>query len=68
MDNMHLYTKIAALPDDLKKEALDFVEFLRLKNSNETVKKQRAPGMAKGLIEIRDDFDAPLEDFNEYQY
>jgi antitoxin (DNA-binding transcriptional repressor) of toxin-antitoxin stability system len=26
----------------------------------------REPGSARGLMEIADDFDAPLEDFNEY--
>ena len=29
-------------------------------------KKRRKAGSAKGLIEIADDFDAPLEDFKEY--
>ena len=28
---------------------------------------QRSPGSAKGLIEISADFDAPLEDFKDYQ-
>ena len=28
--------------------------------------KQRRFGSARGLIKIRDDFDAPLEDFKEY--
>jgi len=30
------------------------------------VKQPRQPGTAKGLIIISDDFDAPLEDFQEY--
>ena len=29
-------------------------------------KKQRKFGSAKGMIQIADDFDAPLEDFSEY--
>lgn len=32
----------------------------------EKPKKRRKAGSAKGLIEIADDFDAPLEDFKEY--
>ena len=28
--------------------------------------KQRRPGSAKGLIQLSDDFDEPLEDFREY--
>jgi prevent-host-death family protein len=30
------------------------------------VKQQRQFGSAKGLIHMRDDFDAPLDDFQEY--
>lgn len=30
------------------------------------VKRRRQPGSAKGLITIADDFDEPLEDFQEY--
>jgi antitoxin (DNA-binding transcriptional repressor) of toxin-antitoxin stability system len=29
-------------------------------------KKPRKPGSARGLITVADDFDAPLEDFDEY--
>ena len=32
----------------------------------EKPKKRRKAGSAKGLIEIADDFDAPLEEFKEY--
>jgi prevent-host-death family protein len=32
----------------------------------EKTKKRRKAGSAKGLIEIADDFDAPLEEFKEY--
>lgn len=30
------------------------------------VKRRRQPGSAKRLITMSDDFDAPLEDFQEY--
>ncbi len=29
-------------------------------------RKKRTPGTAKGLIEIAEDFDEPLEDFRDY--
>lgn len=32
----------------------------------EKSKKHRKSGSAKGMIEIADDFDAPLEEFKEY--
>ncbi len=35
--------------------------------SNTDSKKRRRAGSAEGLIKMSDDFDAPLEDFEEYQ-
>ncbi|MBA3872437.1 MAG: DUF2281 domain-containing protein [Anaerolineae bacterium] len=32
----------------------------------DALKKRRKAGSAKGLIEMADDFDAPLEDFKDY--
>lgn len=29
-------------------------------------KSKRVPGLAKGMIRMSEDFDAPLEDFKEY--
>jgi len=62
-----LYTKIASLPPNLIKEVDDFVEFLKMKQKNNKVIKERKFGCAKGLMVMHDDFDAPLEDFKEYQ-
>lgn len=61
-----LYTKIASLPPSLIKEVDDFVEFLKMKQKGKNVK-ERKFGCAKGLIVMHDDFDAPLDDFKEYQ-
>lgn len=71
-----LYTKINALPEQLQKEALDFIEFLlkkakhmKLKSSSLKVKKNRKWGASKGIIKyMADDFDAPLEEFKEYMH
>lgn len=35
--------------------------------SQSNPKKSRKAGSAEGLIKMSDDFDAPLEDFEEYQ-
>jgi hypothetical protein len=67
MNDIELYSKLVGLPDELKKEANDFVEFLKTKVSDKHVPKKRTAGLAKGLIEIGDDFDEPLEDFKEYR-
>ena len=67
MNDLELYSKLIELPDDLKKEANDFVDFLKTKAANKKITKKRKAGLAKGLIEMSDDFDEPLEDFKEYQ-
>ena len=37
------------------------------KAANNESKKRRKAGSAEGLIKMSDEFDAPLEDFEEYQ-
>lgn len=67
MNDLELYAKLVELPDELKKEANDFVEFLKTKVSGKGISKKRKAGLAKGLIEMSEDFDEPLEDFKEYR-
>lgn len=67
MNDLELYAKLVELPDELKKEANDFVDFLKTKMTDKDVTKKREAGLAKGLIEMNDDFDEPLDDFKEYQ-
>lgn len=67
MNDLELYAKLVELPDELKKEANDFVEFLKTKMTDNDVTKKRKAGLAKGLIEMSEDFDEPLEDFKEYR-
>lgn len=66
MDNISLYNKINSLPDNLKKEVQDFVEFLQTKAEKDLEKKSRTFGSLKGKIKMTEDFDAPLEDFKDY--
>jgi hypothetical protein len=65
MSDIETYKKLALLPDELKKEVDDFVDFLLTKKSGKT--KKRKLGLAKGLIKMGKDFDEPLEDFKEYR-
>ncbi len=65
MSDIEIYKEILTLPDELKKEVIDFVAFLKFKNQAKP-KKQRKAGLAKGLIKMSDDFDEPLDDFKEY--
>ncbi len=66
MDNILIFNKIASLPDNLKTEVSDFIEFLALKSKKKNANKKPKFGSAKGLFKMSQDFDAPLEDFKEY--
>jgi hypothetical protein len=67
MTDIDIYTKLTMLPDSLKKEVNDFVDFLKSKTvAKSKSKPPRKAGLAKGLIQMRDDFDAPLDDFKAY--
>jgi hypothetical protein len=70
MEQVLLYEKIEELPDNMKQEVYDFIEFLKFKKSNiestTLSSKRNGFGCLKDKITISDDFDAPLEEFKEY--
>jgi len=68
MDVNVVIQKFTRLPDALKAEAEDFIDFLFAKAHKEQTEKhiRKGYGSWKGQIEMSDDFDAPLEDFKEY--
>jgi hypothetical protein len=72
MTDTALLEKINALPDAMKVEVEHFVEFLLTKQApvnqvtNDKQKKYRQAGILKGKIWMADDFDAPLEEMQEY--
>lgn len=59
-------TEINALSPELRQEVEDFVAFLRTKKQDVTGLTEREFGYAKGKVRLADDFDAPLDSFNEY--
>ena len=65
-----LIQEIYTLPKSLEQEVLHFVQFLKQKHKqsekNETPRKSRKAGSAKGMFTMADDFEAPIEDFAEY--
>jgi Protein of unknown function (DUF2281) len=69
MNDINLYTKLVSLPENLKSEVSDFVDFLLSKQANnkstKTVNKAKF-GSAKGMFKMKEDFDEPLEDFKDY--
>lgn len=70
MDTMIL-EKYQALPNELQKEVLDFIEFLESKYQKqpESLAQKRASlfGNAKGLITLMPGFENTPDGFDEYQ-
>jgi hypothetical protein len=66
MENIQLYTKINSLPEDLKSEVNDFIDFLLAKRKKEKPMQKSMFGIAKGKIYMSPDFDEPLDDFKDY--
>ncbi|MCL1469242.1 DUF2281 domain-containing protein [Argonema antarcticum] len=72
-----LWKVVLNMPDALKKELLHYAEYLlekypnaqeNTKKSEEIPQKPRLAGSMKGtfVLPLPDDFDEPLEDFEEY--
>lgn len=66
MTAFSLLHEITTLPPELQQEVEDFVAFLKQKKATQPALGKREFGFAKGKVKIAPDFDAPLEDFNEY--
>lgn len=69
MENVLLYNKLATLPENLKSEVSDFIDFLlskAVKDKNNTSLPQPVFGSAKGMFKMNADFDEPLDDFKDY--
>lgn len=63
--------KFSRLPKSLQVEVLHYIEFLFQnyvqESALESPSKRRRAGLLKEKIRLADDFDAPLEDFRDYQ-
>ena len=69
MSSAHNYIQLSSLPEDVRQQVLDFIEFLmRRREGGEPGPKRKTPvlGLAKGKVVVPDDFDAPLDDFKDY--
>ncbi len=67
VEESELYSNISKLPDDLKEQVNNYVEFLLQKAEANKRKPKPELGSGKGLIGyMSDDFDEPLEDFKDY--
>ena len=70
MTEQLIFSQLYRLPENLKLEVLDYIEFLVKKQTENSfiMKKSKARtfGSAKGKYQLALDFDAPLDDFKEY--
>lgn len=67
MNNLLLYSKLASLPDNLKKQVGDFIDFLTSKDKKGKLKPGKPKfGSGKGMFILKPGFDEPLKDFEEY--
>ncbi len=67
MNNIQLYSKLSSLPIKLQYEVSEFIDFLKYKSKKQSHDKPiRISGKAKGLIKLKENFDDPIEGFNEY--
>jgi Protein of unknown function (DUF2281) len=74
MSNLVLYSKIDLLPDHLKQQVMDYIEFLlsrEQKDRPEKTEKKKPKfnpgyGGAKGMIKLSPDWDESIEDFKDY--
>jgi len=68
MTDKLILKNLQTLPEQLKKEALDFILFLQMRaeNKKNSPHGKRKFGSSKGKYKLSKDFDAPLEDFKEY--
>ena len=68
MDNILLYNKLANLPENMKAEVSNFIDFLLSKNKpKKTTGNKPKFGSAKGAFKMKKNFDDPLDDFKDYQ-
>lgn len=55
-----------SLSESDKKKVLDLIEKLKSEKNIKKKKKDRIPGLLKGKIHMKDNFDDPIEAFKDY--
>jgi hypothetical protein len=66
MSDEQLLEKVSKLPEGLKSEVVDFIDFLLKKRGLAETKYKPVFGSGKGMFFIKPGFDEPLEDFKDY--
>ncbi|MCW3091345.1 MAG: hypothetical protein JWP81_2414 [Ferruginibacter sp.] len=69
MSNEQLHIKLETLPENLRSEVADFIDFLLSKAEKKNENTERPTpvfGSAKGMFKMNIDVDEPLNDFKDY--
>lgn len=66
MDNILLYSKLNSLPENMKSEVSDFIDFLIAKSNKKPSNKKPQFGSGKGMFKMKENFDEPIDDFKDY--
>lgn len=67
MSDAEFFQLYSSLPLELQKEVKEYIEYLITKKKKKSSNKpKRKAGIAKGKIRIKEGFDDPLPDFQEY--
>ena len=69
METASITAKLDQLPDNLREEVIDFLDFLLEKHRRQAPAdsgRNRPFGLAKGQYKMGVGFDEPLEDFKDY--
>ena len=63
MTDIQFYTKLSGAKSNLKMEVDHFIDFLKFKSQNkEKQNSKRVVGLAKGLIDLKENFDEPIDE------
>jgi hypothetical protein len=66
MNDETLYIKLTNLPNPVKSELMDFMDFLINKHLPKESKVHPKAGCMKGMFIMADDFNSPLDCFRDY--
>lgn len=68
MSNLLAFNKLNELPQHLRQEVMDFIEFLLQKTKGSKEPRKPKFGSGRGMFVIKPGFDDPLKDFEEYSH
>ncbi|MEL6257191.1 MAG: DUF2281 domain-containing protein [Bacteroidota bacterium] len=67
MSAIQLYSQLIKMPLEMRRKVAAYIESLLNQNPPpSSPKKKMIPGLAEGMIIMKENFDDPIEDFKDY--